>query len=288
MKVARPALRRGEECPSATAHEQTSAKPRPRPRQLVKHTTGRQSSTRQRRRAIDLRTTMFATNPIERVIATSPRVSSPAKRRSASRRAPPVSNAIPTDSEMRTHRSRVGAGVAAAAASLALAALNPHAALAVGPVSVPFDDVRYEEVPCEKGTMSSVGGAVNVRAGVACVKFTARATNPSAKPLNNADVYGRVYDDTGSAVTDVAENNRIAYVDVVPAGTGDVTFVLTMGKNQFDAGPLHWQGLKASGFAGKILPGQTGATGLLGENECDLAPDPAECEEERALMANIR
>lgn len=231
---------------------------------------------------------MFATNPIERVIATSPRVSSPAKRRSASRRAPPVSNAIPTDSEMRTHRSRVGAGVAAAAASLALAALNPHAALAVGPVSVPFDDVRYEEVPCEKGTMSSVGGAVNVRAGVACVKFTARATNPSAKPLNNADVYGRVYDDTGSAVTDVAENNRIAYVDVVPAGTGDVTFVLTMGKNQFDAGPLHWQGLKASGFAGKILPGQTGATGLLGENECDLAPDPAECEEERALMANIR
>ena len=160
---------------------------------------------------------------------------------------------------MRTHRSRVGAGVAAAAASLALAALNPHTALAVGPVSVPFDDVRYEEVPCEKGTMSSVGGAVNVRAGVACIKFTARATNPSAKPLNNADVYGRVYDDTGSAVTDVAENNRIAYVDVVPAGTGDVTFVLTMGKNQFDAGPLHWQGLKASGFAGKILPGQVRA-----------------------------
>jgi hypothetical protein len=26
----------------------------------------------------------------------------------------------------------------------------------------------------------------------------------------------------------------------------------------------------------------------LGENECDLAPDPGECEEERALMANIR
>ena len=170
---------------------------------------------------------------------------------------------------MRTHRSRVGAGVAAAAASIALAALNPHAALTVGPVSVPFDDVRYGTV--QEGHDSSVGGAVNVRAGVACIKFTARATNPSAKPLNNADVYGRVYDDTGSAVTDVAENNRIAYVDVVPAGTGDVTFVLTMGKNQFDAGPLHWQGLKASGFAGKILPGQTGATGLLGENECDLA-----------------
>ena len=63
--------------------------------------------------------------------------------------------------------------------------------------------------------------------------------------------------------------------------------MLTMGKNQLDAGPLHWQGLKASGFTGKILPGQTGSTGLLGENECDLAPDPGECEEERAWTERL-
>ena len=63
---------------------------------------------------------------------------------------------------MRTHRSRVAAGVAAAAASLALAALNPRAALAVGPVSVPFDDVRYEELvadpePIVRGMLEHIG-----------------------------------------------------------------------------------------------------------------------------------
>lgn len=89
-------------------------------------------------------------------------------------------------------------------------------------------------------------------------------------------------------MTDVAENNRIAYVDVVPPGSSEVSFVLNMSSAQYDLGELSWQGLKASGFAGKILPGQTGATGLLGENECDLAPDPAECEAERDAMASIR
>ena len=123
---------------------------------------------------------------------------------------------------------------------------------------------------------------------MACVKFTAATSNPSSKPLNNADVYGRVYDAAGSAVTDVSENNRIAYVDNIPAGTSKVSFVLNMSTAQFELGPLKWQGLKASGFAGKILPGQTGADGLLADSECDLSPDPAECEEERATMASIR
>jgi hypothetical protein len=225
---------------------------------------------------------MLVTMHATRVIATpSPRVSSPGWRR---RSMTPVSSAIQNEQVS----TAIAKASLASLASLVLAVVNPTAALAVGPVSVPFENVRYEEVACEKGTMSSVGGSINLKAGVACVKFTAKAVNPSSKALNNADVYGRVYDDAGSAVTDVAENNRIAYVDSVPGGTSDVSFVLTMGKNQLDAGPLHWQGLKASGFTGKILPGQTGSTGLLGENECDLAPDPGECEEERALMANIR
>jgi hypothetical protein len=136
--------------------------------------------------------------------------------------------------------------------------------------------------------MSSVGGAVNVRAGVACVEFSATAKNSSSKALNNADVYGRVYDGNGSAVTDVSENNRIAYVDEVPAGTSKVTFALTMPATQYEAGALSWSGLKASGFAGKILPGQTGGLGLLGEDECELAVDPAECESDRAAMGAVR
>ncbi len=177
--------------------------------------------------------------------------------------------------------------VTALAAAATLAAAAPPA-LAVGPVSVPFEDVTYARVECARGTMSSVGGAVNVRAGVACVEFSATAKNPSSKALNNADVYGRVYDGNGSAVTDVSENNRIAYVDEVPAGTSKVTFALTMPATQYEAGALSWSGLKASGFAGKILPGQTGGLGLLGEDECELAVDPAECESDRAAMGAVR
>lgn len=147
-----------------------------------------------------------------------------------------------------------------------------------GPVTLSF----------EVFTMKTTRATEPCAEGVACVKFTAAATNPSSKPLYNADVYGRVYDRAGSAVTDVAENNRIAYVDNVPAGASEVSFVLTVPKAQLDLGGLSWRGLKASGFTGKILPGQTGAEGLLGESECDLAPDPGECEEERAAMASIR
>jgi hypothetical protein len=177
--------------------------------------------------------------------------------------------------------------LAASFAALALAA-HPLPALAVGPVSVPLERVTYEDVPCPAGTKVSVGGAVQIKSEIACVAFTARASNPSGKSLNNADVYGRVYDGAGSPVTDVSENNRIAYVDEVKPGESEVTFTLRMSRAQLDAGELTWKGLKASGFAGKILPGQTGQGGLLGADECDLAPDPAECEEERAAMAAIR
>lgn len=108
------------------------------------------------------------------------------------------------------------------------------------------------------------------------------------KALNNADVFGRVFDASGNGVTDVSENNRIAYVDLVPPGKSEVSFVLTMPQSQFDLGKLTWQGLKASGFTGKILPGQAGLTGLLGDDECALDSDPQACEDERAAMAAIR
>jgi hypothetical protein len=79
-----------------------------------------------------------------------------------------------------------GAVVAAAAGCFFALTTAVSPALAIGPVSVPFDRVTYEEVACPTGTMSSLGGSVQVRAGVACVKFTAAAANPSSKPLNNA------------------------------------------------------------------------------------------------------
>ena len=193
---------------------------------------------------------------------------------------------VVVDARVDSSRS-LASRLAASFAALALAA-HTLPALAVGPVSVPLERVTYEDVPCPAGTKASVGGAVQIKSEIACVAFTARASNPSGKSLNNADVYGRVYDGAGSPVTDVSENNRIAYVDEVKPGESEVTFTLRMSRAQLDAGELTWKGLKASGFAGKILPGQTGQGGLLGADECDLAPDPAECEEERAAMAAIR
>jgi hypothetical protein len=52
--------------------------------------------------------------------------------------------------------------------------------------------------------VSTVGG-VTFSGGsqkAACLDITAAATNPTKKPLYNADVFGRVYDTNGEAAID--------------------------------------------------------------------------------------
>ena len=61
--------------------------------------------------------------------------------------------------------ARLRLASAAAAAGIVVAAGAAGPALAVGPVSIPFDDVTYEEIECAKGTMSSVGGSVQIKSG---------------------------------------------------------------------------------------------------------------------------
>jgi len=108
---------------------------------------------------------------------------------------------------------------------------------------------------------------------VTCVSFTGDINNKDKNAINTADVFGRVYDFAGNGVTDIEENNRIAYVDLVPPGKSKVSFALTVPTAQFELGPLKWKGLKMTGFSGKVLPGQAGLTGLLEEIDCSAVGD---------------
>jgi hypothetical protein len=58
---------------------------------------------------------------------------------------------------------------------------------------------------------------------VTCLSFTGDINNTDKNPMNTADVFGRVYDFAGNGVTDIAENNRIAFVDLVPPGKSKVS-----------------------------------------------------------------
>ncbi|WIA32910.1 hypothetical protein OEZ86_006081 [Tetradesmus obliquus] len=162
--------------------------------------------------------------------------------------------------------------VSAAAAVALLLAPSAHA---FGPVSVKLEDIVVSRVDCAAG-VSTVGG-VTFSGGsqkAACLDITAAANNPTKKPLYNADVFGRVYDTNGEAAIDDTENIRIAYIDEIAPGVSKVSFKLFVPLEQYELGPLKLTGFKASGFPGKMLPGQ--GSGLIGG-----APDAqalADCE----------
>eukprot|EP00879_Flechtneria_rotunda_P011762 GHRR01012285.1.p1 GENE.GHRR01012285.1~~GHRR01012285.1.p1 ORF type:complete len:226 (+),score=78.70 GHRR01012285.1:89-766(+) len=154
-----------------------------------------------------------------------------------------------------------------AAAALILAA----PAVAFGPVSVKLDNIGVKRIDCGAG-ISTVGGVTFSGASqkAACLDVTALASNPSSKPLYNADVFGRVYDVNGEAAIDDTENIRIAYIDEIPPGSSQVAFKLFVPLEQYNLGPLQLAGFKASGFPGKNLPNT--ASGVID------AQQQADCE----------
>jgi hypothetical protein len=48
----------------------------------------------------------------------------------------------------------------------------------------------------------------------------------------------------------------IAYIEEIPPGQSPVAFKLSVPLEQYNLGPLKVKGLKATGFPGKMLPGQ--------------------------------
>mmetsp|Transcript_13518 Transcript_13518/g.37972 ORF Transcript_13518/g.37972 Transcript_13518/m.37972 type:complete len:125 (+) Transcript_13518:2986-3360(+) len=114
-----------------------------------------------------------------------------------------------------------------------------------------------------------------------CFTVTARAKNPSKKELFNADVFGRVYDKYGNTTRDDTENIRLSYIDKIPPGESQVQFGFIVNSVFAEEGAkdggLTIQGLKASGFAGGVMPGQ--GSGTVGPVDCDeFAQEMGECE----------
>ncbi|KAF6264848.1 hypothetical protein COO60DRAFT_1180007 [Scenedesmus sp. NREL 46B-D3] len=175
--------------------------------------------------------------------------------------------------------------VVAAAAAAALLLAPP--ALAFGPVSVKLDEIVVKRVDCAAG-MATVGG-VTFSGGsqkAACLDITAAATNPTKKPLYNADVFGRVYDRNGEAAIDDTENIRVAYIDEIAPGASKVSFKLFVPLEQYELGPLKLIGFKASGFPGKMLPGQ--GSGLIGKPDAQALADceiTGDCDDLEAASA---
>ncbi|KAK3289380.1 hypothetical protein CYMTET_3180 [Cymbomonas tetramitiformis] len=176
------------------------------------------------------------------------------------------------------------------AASCAVActvSLGPVNGALAAKLSVPIENATYSEVSC-KGN-SKVAGQGNIT----CIEFTGTVNNTNKKAINTADVYGRVYDGAKNDVTDNEENDRIAYVDLIPPGVSTVSFTLSVPASQLELGPLSWKSLKASGFTGQVLPGQAGLLGLLDEIDCStIGPDSdifdiEQCEEQE-LENSIR
>lgn len=171
---------------------------------------------------------------------------------------------------------------------------QPDAASGVGPVKVTFSDVIIERTPCKDGQTSAgrqVGGLPGPGNGRemserpdftnGCFTVSALANNPGKKELRNADVFGRVYDKYGNTTRDDTENIRLSYIETIPPGTSRVEFGFIVNsvfaaEGEKDGG-LTIQGLKASGFAGGVMPGQ--GNGTVGQPDCDdFAREMGECE----------
>lgn len=187
---------------------------------------------------------------------------------------------------------RPAASAAATAALAILISASASPALAIGPVAVRLDNLRAERVECERGT-GTVGGVSfsGSTTAAACLEVKATATNPSKKVLYSADVFGRIYDSSGEPMLDASENARVAYVDELPPGTSEVTFLLRVPAAQFEKGGTEFRAFKASAFEGRNLPGQAGLLqqgggggGGGGGGDCEVT---GTCDEE-ALESMIR
>ena len=105
-------------------------------------------------------------NVIASLEAADARRVSKAQRQRPTRRFLALAQIMPKVDDVEYPRGGLAVRLAsAAAAGIVVATTATGPAQAVGPVSIPFDDVTYQEIECAKGTMSSVGGSVQIKSG---------------------------------------------------------------------------------------------------------------------------
>ena len=166
-----------------------------------------------------------------------------------------------THAERRRRRALDSVGgrsaprLAASFAALALAAHPPRARGRPRLGAARARDLRGRPVPRRNQGERRGRGADRRRSHAS----RSPAIQPSGKSPNNADVYGRVYDGAGSPVTDVSENNRIAYVDEVKPGESEVHVHAAHVESAARRGGTDVEGAESLRIRGEDPPGPDGA-----------------------------
>lgn len=106
-------------------------------------------------------------------------------------------------------------------------------------------DLSYQDCPAELAEGAVTPG---VMMSANCFLITGKAENTSGKLVQNADIYGRIYDANGNPV--MQNRTRLGSIDEVPPGVSDFELRISVAANQ--PTPLKLDQFKASGFVGKV------------------------------------
>ncbi|MEO1144215.1 MAG: hypothetical protein AAFY26_01245 [Cyanobacteria bacterium J06638_22] len=107
-------------------------------------------------------------------------------------------------------------------------------------------DIDYRDCPPEmaKGTVTTDGSAMAAN----CFIVFGKTENSSARPVYNADIFGRVLDANDNPA--MQNRTRLGAIDEVPVGIGEFELRITVPANQ--PTPLKLVQFKASGFSGRV------------------------------------
>lgn len=107
-------------------------------------------------------------------------------------------------------------------------------------------DIDYRDCPPEmaKGTVTTDGSAMAAN----CFLVFGKTENTSARPVYNADIFGRVLDANDNPA--MQNRTRLGAIEEVPIGIGEFELRITVPANQ--PTPLKLVQFKASGFSGRV------------------------------------
>jgi len=107
-------------------------------------------------------------------------------------------------------------------------------------------DLDYRECPPELAEGAVTPGGMSLAAN--CFIVYGKTENTSARPVYNADIFGRILDANDNPV--MQNRTRLGSIDEVPVGIGDFELRISVSENQ--PAPLKLEQFKASGFSGKV------------------------------------
>ena len=123
--------------------------------------------------------------------------------------------------------------------------LDAPPAFALTPITL--SDLSYHECPPELADGAvNPGGAVMQAAN--CFIVTGKAENASARPVVDADIFGRIYDANNNPV--MQNRNRLGAIPYLPIGVTE--FELRISVPDKMEPPLRFDKFKASGFSANV------------------------------------